>query len=67
MHNQESDGLLVEKNDIQMMKTNVIRLIENKLAQSLSLNGRQKAKKFRWEKVKDFWKKVFESIEQQNI
>ena len=64
LHNQELDGLLVEKNDIQMMKTNVIRLIENKkLAQALSYNGRQKAMKFRWEKVKDLWNKVFESIE----
>ena len=46
-----------------MMKTNVIKLIENKkLAQALSFNGRQKAKKFRWEKVKDLWNKVFESI-----
>ena len=64
LHSQESDGLLVEKNDIQMMKTNVIKLIENKkLAQALSFNGRQKAKKFRWEKVKDLWNKVFESIE----
>ena len=64
LHNQESDGLLVEKNDIQMMKNNVVRLIENKkLAQALSFNGRQKAKKFRWEKVKDLWNKVFESIE----
>ena len=64
LHSQESDGLLVEKNDIQMMKNNVIRLIENKkLAQTLSFNGRQKAKKFRWEEVKDLWNKVFESIE----
>ncbi len=53
------DGLLVEKNDVEGMTSQIIKLISNpKLASELSKNARLKAEQFDWEIVKKEWNEI---------
>ena len=58
--NNNSDSLLVNKNDIDGMSNNVIRIFENSdLSKKLSNNGLKKALQFDWSNSKNLWKEVF--------
>lgn len=53
------DGLLVEKNDVEGMTSQIIKLISNpKLASEMSKNARLKAEQFDWEIVKKEWNEI---------
>jgi glycosyltransferase involved in cell wall biosynthesis len=53
------DGLLVDKNDIEGMTSQIIKLISNpKLTSELSKNARLKAEQFDWEVVKKEWNEI---------
>ena len=57
--NNGKDGLLVGKNDVDGMTTQIIKLISDpKLIIELSRNARLKAEQFDWEIVKLEWNKI---------
>lgn len=58
--NNNVDGLLVDKNDINAMTNHILNLINNpKKAIDLATNARKKVEKFDWEFVKKQWKTIF--------
>ena len=60
LHENDSDALLVDRNDISKMAEKIISIIEDpSLSKKLSINGLKKAKKFDWEYSKDLWKSLF--------
>ena len=63
LHENESDALLVNRNDILGMSDKIISIIENPtLSKNLSENGRIKAKCFDWEIVKKKWESLFSEV-----
>lgn len=54
--NSGKDGLLVEKDDVESMAQQIIKLTKDpQLAIELSRNARKKAENFKWEVVKKQW------------
>ena len=54
------DSLVVDKNDVDGMSRNVIRIFENSdLSKKLSENGLKKALQFDWSYSKKLWEEVF--------
>lgn len=59
----EKDALLCEPKEVQGMVHQIIRLLETpELAESISLNARQKVEQFDTEKVKMQWVKLLENV-----
>jgi glycosyltransferase involved in cell wall biosynthesis len=54
------DGLLVDKNDVDVMASQIIRLKNNPdLVKKLTINARKKAEEFDWQEVKAKWNNLF--------
>ena len=59
LHDDGTDAILVQKNDVNGMVNAIRSIIENKsLASKLSTNARKKAQTFSWHNVKKSWKKL---------
>ena len=63
LHEDGTDALLVEKNDISQMVKYITRIIDNsKIAKELSINARKKAEDFDWYQVKSHWVNLLNTI-----
>lgn len=56
----EINGILVSKNDINKMTSEILNILSNtQLSNNLSKNARKKAEKFDWKNIKIEWKRLF--------
>ncbi len=61
--NDGEDGLLVDKDDVEAMVNQIIKLINNpELVNQLTNKARTKAEKFNWDIVKIKWIELFNSL-----
>ena len=63
IYEHKHDALLVEKNDIKAMARSIQNLLnDNKFAESLSVNAREKVEKYSWEFIGKSWKNIIVTL-----
>jgi glycosyltransferase involved in cell wall biosynthesis len=59
--NNKVDGLLVEKNNVDVMVSAIIEICkDDELAKNLAINARREVEQFDWNKVKHLWHKILQ-------